>query len=199
MNQKRLNIAFKTYFVWFCLVNLCRVFVWYLAEIATIEFSPNILFWWRIVLFSIKPLSAIIIALAAVAMYKSLGIGKSKIAKGLFCAIVLIVALLLTDRITGCFTEYYLDTYPLRIDILPYFLLSTSGMLSMLLLLERMGKSALCLKSCKIIVLYVIASFCLSTLLPMFGIGKGMPIDILMVIPMGMLLRQIRVLSREER
>ena len=63
MNQKRLNIAFKTYFVWFCIVNLCRVFVWYLAEIATIEFSTNMLFWWRIVLFSIKPLSAIIIAL----------------------------------------------------------------------------------------------------------------------------------------
>ena len=87
----------------------------------------------------------------------------------------------------------------MRIDILPYFLLSTSGLLSMLLLLERMGKRALCLKRCKIIVLYVIASFCLSTLLPMFGIGKGMPIDILMVIPMGMLLRQIRVLSGEER
>lgn len=44
-----------------------------------------------------------------------------------------------------------------------------------------------------------LSSFCLSTLLPMFGIGKGMPIDILMVIPMGMLLRQIKVLSGEER
>ena len=198
MNQKRLTIAFKTYFVWFCIVNLCRVFVWYLAEITTMEFSDNMLFWWRIVNFSIKPLSAIIIALAAVAMYRSLGIGKSKVAKGLFCAIVLLLALFIADRMTGCFTEYYLNTRPLRIDIIPYFLLSTSGMLSMLLLLEIMGNSTICIKSCKIIVLYVIASFCLSTLLPMSGICHGMPIDVLMVLPLGMLLRQIKELNVEE-
>mgnify|MGYP004501696505 FL=1 len=182
------NIAFNTFFVLFCFVQLFGIVVWYLGDVMKFGIGETMAGYIRVCKFSLHLFGFVLLCGVALKLFRMSVNMKDTLSALLIMFSSLLVMLIFADRMTGCFTSVYVNGVARQMDVIQSWLISICGMLSILLAFRlfpdthRNSVWALSLIIC------IVSAFVLSV------IPLAIPTKALIVFPLGWLVYQSRKL-----
>lgn len=181
------NIAFHTFFVLFCFMQLFGIVVWYMSDVSKLEISETAATYIRIVRFSPHLLGFALLCAVALKLFRMAANRQDTLSALSIVFSILSALLILADRTTGCFASVSINGVAGQMDVIQSWLISVGGMISVVIVFRLFPDTQRNSKWALSLILCIVSAFVLSVI-------PFAPAEVLMVFPLGWLVCQSRKL-----